>query len=196
MTARHLELTYPIKLWVLRPSTRFRSLRAGPSGRARRGPRSGQALNSVNAGRLLDVWLQIGCPGADQNLAKIPEPGWQLQLQPPRLACLTALARDRPPHCLGSAAGRAAVRDPAQPSDPWPPLPDPILYQISEAWDCRDNVEWVASSARWHIGVVGVCAAGLALEVAFRSNGRYLFSFSPRSSIASPTLRRPRPNPS
>jgi len=57
-------------------------------------------------------------------------------------------------------------------------------------------VEWLASSARWHIAVVGVCAAGLALEVAFRSNGRYLFSFSPRSSIASPTLRRPRPNPS
>lgn len=57
-------------------------------------------------------------------------------------------------------------------------------------------VDWLVSSARWHIPVAGVCAAGLALELAFRSNGRYFFSLSPRSSIASPTLRRPRPNPS
>ena len=54
-------------------------------------------------------------------------------------------------------------------------------------------VDWLDSSTRWHIPVAGIIAAGLALELAFRG---YLFRRSPMSSTASPTLRRPRPNPS
>lgn len=50
------------------------------------------------------------------------------------------------------------------------------------------NVDWMVSSARWHVPVAGVCAAGLALACVFRSNGLYLVRFSPRSSIASPTF--------
>ena len=52
---------------------------------------------------------------------------------------------------------------------------------------------WWASRASWLIPVSAVFAAALALEVLL---GSYLFSRSPRSSTASPTLRRPRPNPS
>lgn len=54
-------------------------------------------------------------------------------------------------------------------------------------------VEGLYSSTRWHVPVAGIVAAGLALELALRG---YLFRRSPRSSTASPTLRRPRPNPS
>src|SRR5436190_17521907 len=53
--ARHLGLTYPIKFVCLRPDGRRRS-------HAREG---GAALWS---------WPQIGCPGADQNLATIDHP--------------------------------------------------------------------------------------------------------------------------
>ena len=48
-------------------------------------------------------------------------------------------------------------------------------------------------SAPWQLPLIGVVAAWGALELVL---WRYRLSFSPRSSIASPTLRRPRPNPS
>ena len=54
-------------------------------------------------------------------------------------------------------------------------------------------VEWLTSRASWFTPVTAVLAAGLALEVLC---GDYFFRRSPRSSTASPTLRRPRPNPS
>ena len=53
----------------------------------------------------------------------------------------------------------------------------------------------LASSAPWHVPVAGIITAGLALE-ALVIYDNYRFSLSPMSSIASPTLRRPRPNPS
>jgi hypothetical protein len=51
----------------------------------------------------------------------------------------------------------------------------------------------LASRASWVVPTLATFAAGLTLEAII---DRYLFSFSPRSSTASPTLRRPRPNPS
>ena len=54
-------------------------------------------------------------------------------------------------------------------------------------------VGWLASRAAWVNPVAAVMTAGLALEALLNP---YLFRRSPRSSIASPTLRRPRPNPS
>src|SRR6185503_16425451 len=56
VTARHLELTYPIRLLLLRPL----------------GHRRYREPNGLD-GSDLGVRLQIGCPGADQNLAKIAE---------------------------------------------------------------------------------------------------------------------------
>src|SRR3954447_20291841 len=53
--ARHLGLTYPIKFVCLRPD-----------GRRRSHAREGSAA--------LWSWPQIGCPGADQNLATIDHP--------------------------------------------------------------------------------------------------------------------------
>jgi hypothetical protein len=52
---------------------------------------------------------------------------------------------------------------------------------------------WLASRVSWAVPVVATFAAGLTLEALIDG---YLLSFSPRSSRASPTLRRPRPNPS
>jgi hypothetical protein len=52
---------------------------------------------------------------------------------------------------------------------------------------------WVASRAAWVAPVCSTVLAGLSLEAVLSS---YLFRRSPMSSIASPTLRRPRPNPS
>lgn len=54
-------------------------------------------------------------------------------------------------------------------------------------------VEWLASRASWFVPVCLVLAAGLTLEAVLSP---YFFRRSPRSSTASPTLRRPRPNPS
>jgi hypothetical protein len=54
-------------------------------------------------------------------------------------------------------------------------------------------VGWLASRAAWVAPATGVAAAALALEAVLNA---YFFRRSPRSSIASPTLRRPRPNPS
>jgi hypothetical protein len=54
-------------------------------------------------------------------------------------------------------------------------------------------IDWVTSRASWVAPVGATLAAGLALEVLL---GAYFFRRSPRSSTASPTLRRPRPNPS
>lgn len=55
------------------------------------------------------------------------------------------------------------------------------------------HVDWLASRASWFVPVCVVLAAGLTLEAVLSP---YLFRRSPRSSTASPTLRRPRPNPS
>ncbi|HEY0871826.1 MAG TPA: hypothetical protein VGD94_00025 [Vicinamibacterales bacterium] len=51
----------------------------------------------------------------------------------------------------------------------------------------------LASRASWAVPTITTLAAGVALEAMLHG---YLFSFSPRSSTASPTLRRPRPRPS
>lgn len=54
-------------------------------------------------------------------------------------------------------------------------------------------VDWLASRASWFVPVCAVLTAGLTLEAVLSP---YLFRRSPMSSTASPTLRRPRPNPS
>lgn len=53
-------------------------------------------------------------------------------------------------------------------------------------------VDWMTPRASWATPVAGVVAAALTLEGLLS----YRFRLSPMSSIASPTLRRPRPNPS
>lgn len=55
-------------------------------------------------------------------------------------------------------------------------------------------VDVLASSAAWKVPAAGVLLAGMALEALV--TWRYRLMRSPMSSIASPSLRRPRPNPS
>ena len=54
-------------------------------------------------------------------------------------------------------------------------------------------VDGLRPSAPWQLPLAGVLAAWGALELVL---WHYRLSFSPRSSMASPTLRRPRPKPS